>query len=154
MGGQAEKKAKANSVKNAAILNPIFYSIQCVYALSLWFNGVYLEFWVLLWFAGYFYTGNFLRKQMISQWERGLEINNTLDVFGVVTLSQLASMFSNLGGWLSLALIPAYLCYQYGGMILGFCCRGSKAGESTEGGEGEEKRYMSKRQQKLEKRGE
>lgn len=84
-----------------------------------------------------------LRKQMISGWERGLSTSNTLDLFGVLILSQVVSMFSNLGGWLVFCLVPGYLCYQYGGMVIGYCCkgRGGQEGENEE----DSKKFLSKR---------
>ena len=54
----------------------------------------------------------------------------TLDSFAIISLSQIVSMFSGVWGNVTLLLIPAYLVYKFGGVLVGYCCRAKS--EKTE----------------------
>jgi hypothetical protein len=92
-------------------MKPCFYAFQALYAFSVWYNGLIFEWSVLVWFSAYFYAENKLMGMLLSEIERGLKPGYTLDLFGVLALSQFLSMFSNMLGWLSFALVPGYLGY-------------------------------------------
>ena len=123
MANQANKKAKASSASAAQIMKPAFYAFQALYAFSIWYNGLMFEWSVLMWFGMYFYAENKLMAMFLSEIERGIKPGTTLDLFGVLALSQFLSIFSNMLGWLSFLIVPGYLCYQYGGWVISFCCK-------------------------------
>lgn len=128
MANHANKKAKASSASAAQMMIPAFYAFQALYAFSVWYNGLIFEWSVLMWFGMYFYAENKLMTMLLNEMERGLTPGYTLDLFGVLALSQFLTIFSNMLGWLSFAVVPGYLGYQYGGWVMSFCCK-SRSGK-------------------------
>ena len=57
---------------------------------------------------------------MLDEVAKGLPHNYSLDIFYVFFASQFVSIFSSLLGNLILLVIPGFLIYKFGGIVLPF----------------------------------
>lgn len=117
MANNSAKKNKASSDAQAAYAWPLFYGFQVVYALTLYLYGLYLDWSSLVWFSVYLYFERKLLTLVFVDLEAGRTPSWTLDLFGVLTLSQFLNMFSSNLSTAAFLIVPAYLLYQYGGYI-------------------------------------
>lgn len=111
MANNSEKKNKASSDAYASNAWPIFYGFQVVYALTLYLYGLYLDWSSLVWFSVYFYLERKLLSLVFVDLASGRTPQWTLDLFGVLTLSQFFNMFSSKLSSAALLIVPAYLLY-------------------------------------------
>ena len=124
MARHAEKKAQENAAFWSSILQNCLISLNVFYIVILC-NSVFRKklewtwsmiFWPIIYAA--------LEKKtydmIISELSSGLTPNYSLDIFGVVTLSHLLSVFSDTLGGYVLYVIPLYIFYKVGGYALAY----------------------------------
>jgi hypothetical protein len=70
-------------------------------------------------------------NMLLNEIEMGLTPGYTLDLFAVLAVSQLFSVFSSFWGTIILYLIPLYILYKYGGLAASYFC-GRKGGNENE----------------------
>jgi membrane protease YdiL (CAAX protease family) len=117
MANNSAKKNKANSEATAANAWPFFFGFQIAYALMLCYYGLYLDWSSLVWFSVYLYFERKLLQLVFVDLEAGRKPGWTLDLFGVLALSQILNIFSSTLSTGALLIVPGYLMYQYGGYI-------------------------------------
>ena len=75
---------------------------------------------MLIWPVIYGWCEKTCYGMIIDELSRGLKPNYSLDIFAVIVLSHVASIFSDSIGGYVLYIIPAYALYKVGGYALSY----------------------------------
>lgn len=120
MAGQSEKKRATNASATVALYKQIILALYVVYILGrvvlCWSS---FGFWILLGFL-LISTLNYFCLQLVAQaLEMGTPVSGPQDVLFVNWAVMALSVLSDKAFYLYL-VIPAYLIYQYGGIVKGY----------------------------------
>jgi hypothetical protein len=87
-----------------SIITPFYFVVQALYLISVGWHGV--TFWGVVWIMLFGWTEHKLMQMLLNEVEQGLTPGWTLDSFGILTASQVTSMYSPFSGSLLLLLLP------------------------------------------------
>ena len=138
MARQADKKNEQTKQEWALIMQVLIVLLSVCYFMTIAYklksNG--LSSWTfgdIFWPIFYFLVEYKTYSWICADLSRGLKPMYSLDIFGVMCLSQFVSIFSTWYGTLILYLIPLYAIYKIGSLAMGYFGGGSKKGpENTE----------------------
>ena len=103
-------------------MTPLFILLQLFNAGLLFYRWASLSIWSIVWFGLYCSILNKLKGMIVGELEQGLTPGYTLDVFATIAASQLVNLISSFYANVVLCVIPCYLIYKFGGIILAYCC--------------------------------
>lgn len=147
MAGQSEKKRATNASATVALYKQIILALYAVYILArvvlCWSS---FSFWVFLGFL-LMSTLNYFCLNLVSQaLEMGTPVSGPQDVLFVNWAVMGLSVLSDKAFYLYL-VIPAYLVWQYGGIIRGYLCPPKVSLPQQDTSEADAKRAAKKERQ-------
>ena len=154
MSKNAEKKATEQAAYWANILQIYLIVINVLYIVSLIWTLKSNDFswtWsMLLWPAIYAWCEKQTYAMLVSELQRGLKPNYSLDIFGVVVASHTFSIYSDTLGTYILYIVPLYILYKVGGYALSYL-KSKSDGARTPGSQDELSEAEAKKKNKKER---
>ena len=111
-------------------------AINVVYIMSLLYSlkqsGFEWSLWMVFWPCFYAYLESKTFSMIIREIGNGLKPELSLDLFGVITLSHVVSIFSDAYGTYVLYLVPLYGLYKIGSFAFSYLKGKSDAATTAE----------------------